>query len=75
MATVIRSGENGIADTDIDRLADGMKRLLADPMEARRLGQGGQRTALARFNIKRFAHDWDRAFNDMMRFRHERFVA
>jgi glycosyltransferase involved in cell wall biosynthesis len=75
MATVIRSGENGIADTDVDRLVEGMKRLLADPIEARRLGEAGQRTALARFNIERFAADWDRAFTDMMRFRHERFVA
>jgi glycosyltransferase involved in cell wall biosynthesis len=75
MATVIRDGENGIADTDVDRLAAGMKRLLADPLEARRLGEAGRRTAVARFNIERFAADWDRAFSDMMRFRHERFVA
>ena len=75
MATVIRSGENGIADTDVERLEAGMKRLLADPQEARRLGEAGQRTALERFGIERFAADWDRAFRDVTRFRHERFVA
>ena len=44
MSTVIRHGENGIIDTDLDRLVEGMKRLLADPVEARRLGEAGRRT-------------------------------
>jgi hypothetical protein len=39
-----------------------MRRLLADPAEARRLGEGARRTALARFNIERFVHDWCAAF-------------
>ena len=39
-----------------------MRALLDDPAEARRLGEGARRTALERFNIDRFARDWDEAF-------------
>jgi hypothetical protein len=35
-----------------------MKLLLADRNLARKLGAEGQRTALQRFNIERFARDW-----------------
>jgi hypothetical protein len=65
LATVIRNGENGIAHTDMDRLAEDMKRLLDDPALAARLGQAGRRSALERFSIERFSADWDRAFLDV----------
>lgn len=65
MATVIRDGENGLADTSIERLVDGMRRLLRDPAEARRLGEAGQRTARQRFNIWRFVSDWNAVFQEM----------
>jgi hypothetical protein len=39
-----------------------MRRLLADPDEARRLGEAARRTALARFNIERFVREWCAAF-------------
>lgn len=60
MATVVRDGENGIAATDPRQLIEGMRRLLEDPDEARRLGEGAKRTARERFAIERFVEDWDR---------------
>ena len=62
MSTVIENGVSGWIDTNVDRLIGHMQDLLADPEEARRLGEGARRTALERFSIERFAADWDRAF-------------
>ncbi len=42
-----------------------MRELLRDPVQARRLGDGARRRALERFNIRRFARDWDRAFEQV----------
>jgi glycosyltransferase involved in cell wall biosynthesis len=58
IVSVIRNGENGIADTRIDRLVQAMHRLLEAPDEARYLGAAGQRTASERFAIERFVADW-----------------
>ena len=60
MATVVEDGVNGYADTDPRRLVEGMRRLLEDPDEARRLGDGARRTAQRRFASERFVTDWDR---------------
>lgn len=60
MATVVEDGVNGYADTDPARLVEAMRRLLADPDEARRLGEGARATARRRFGIDRFVRDWDR---------------
>ena len=65
MSTVIRHGENGLIDTEPGRLVEGMKALIADPGEARRLGEAARRSAHARFDIARFAADWNRAFLDV----------
>lgn len=65
LATVIEDGVSGYVDTDVDRLVDSMCRLLADPIEARRLGEGARRCALERFSIDRFARDWERAFAEV----------
>lgn len=65
LATVIEDGVSGVVDTDLDRLVDAMERLLADPAEARRLGEGARRRALERFSIDRFARDWERAFAEV----------
>jgi hypothetical protein len=62
MATVIDNGISGFADTDVDKLIAHMHRLLADPLEARELGENARRYALERFSIRRFADDWDAAF-------------
>ncbi|MBF6599138.1 MAG: glycosyltransferase family 4 protein [Dehalococcoidia bacterium] len=62
MATVIENGVSGYVDTDARRLIAVMQDLLRDPAEARRLGEGARRLAEQRFNIRRFAGDWDDAF-------------
>jgi hypothetical protein len=61
MATTIENGVSGYVETDIQRLIGRMHELLADPLEARRLGEGARRVARARFTIERFARDWDAA--------------
>lgn len=62
MATVVENGASGYVDTDPLGLVKYMQGLLAAPAEARRLGHGARRYAHARFNIVRFAHDWEEAF-------------
>ena len=65
LVTVIRDGHNGLIDTRVDRLVDGMARLLRDPAEARALGEAGRRTAFERFHIDRFVADWCRVLADV----------
>lgn len=62
MATAVQNGVNGYVDTDPARLVRHMRRLLADPDEARALSEGARRIAYARFGIRRFAEDWSRVF-------------
>ncbi len=62
MATVVENGVSGYVDTDVRKLVDAMRWLLADPEGARRLGEGARRRARDRFGIERFAGDWDRTF-------------
>lgn len=58
LATVIRNGENGYIHTDVDYLVDRMRYLIDNPLRARRMGEAGRRTAVERFNIRRFSQDW-----------------
>ena len=62
MATVIENGVSGYIDTNVATLIGRMRDLLRDPGEARRLGDGARRVALDRFNIERFARDWEATF-------------
>jgi glycosyltransferase involved in cell wall biosynthesis len=75
MATVIKDGVNGFADTNVDALLPRMKFLLQNPQEARRLGEQSRKTALERFGIERFVADWNDAFRQVTGSGHERFVA
>lgn len=59
LVTVIDNGVNGFIETDPTRLLEPMRMLLADPGEARRIGRAGQRVAQERFDIRRFARDWE----------------
>jgi glycosyltransferase involved in cell wall biosynthesis len=63
MATAIENGVSGYVDTDPTRLIEPMRELLADPDEARRLGEGARRRALERFHIERFVRDWEETFS------------
>ncbi|GAA4323675.1 glycosyltransferase family 4 protein [Pigmentiphaga soli] len=58
LATVIDNGVNGYVDTRLDRLADAMQELLADPELARDWGEAGRLYAMERFGIERFVDDW-----------------
>jgi len=62
MVTAVENGVSGYVETDVGHLIGHMKRLLADPAEARRLGEGARRRARERFAIGRFARDWDETF-------------
>jgi len=61
MASLIRNGVNGFADTRPSALLTAMRALLDDPGLARRIGAEGQRTARERFAIERFVADWNDA--------------
>lgn len=61
LTTVVENGVSGYVDTDVDRLIAVMQRLLRDPAEASRLGEGARRVARARFHIQRFIRDWNAA--------------
>jgi glycosyltransferase involved in cell wall biosynthesis len=67
MATTIEHGRSGCVATDVARLVDSMRMLLADRAEARRLGEGARRAALDRFHIDRFARDWRDVFETVAR--------
>jgi hypothetical protein len=65
MATAIQNGVTGIVDTRLDRLIVGMRDLIEDPAEARRLGTNAREYARERFGLERFVADWLRAFADV----------
>ena len=58
MATAVRNGVNGYVETDPDRLAVHLRRLLTDHDEAAALSQGARAVARERFGIDRFVRDW-----------------
>jgi hypothetical protein len=62
MVTVVENGVSGHLDTDPEKLVARMRELLRDPREARRLGDGARRRAVERFDVRRFARDWEAAF-------------
>jgi glycosyltransferase involved in cell wall biosynthesis len=59
LATVIRNGESGVIDTNVEALIGSMHQLIRDPREARRLGEGARQVARDRFHIDRFVRDWN----------------
>ena len=62
LVTVIENGNSGFIDTDVQRLIDPMRMLLSDPEQARRIGAAGRKVAQERFDIRRFARDWEQTF-------------
>jgi len=63
LATVIRSGHNGLIDNRPDSLVLSMKELLRNKRAARSLGEAGRQTAHERFHIDRFIMDWQRVLS------------
>ena len=62
LPTVIEDGVSGYVSCDVELLVERMRRLLADPVEAHRLGANARAVARARFGFDRFARDWNAAF-------------
>ncbi len=69
LVTVIKDGENGFIDTNVDNLVRRMRLLLSDPEEACRIGYAGRRTVRERFSLERFAADWKVAFEEALKLR------
>jgi glycosyltransferase involved in cell wall biosynthesis len=49
----------GVVSTRLDVLQDALRRLIADPDEARETGARAREAALARYGLERFLADWD----------------
>jgi hypothetical protein len=62
LPAVIEHGVSGYISCDVSKLIDAMRFLLANPGEARRLGENARAVAVERFGLARFIHDWNEAF-------------
>jgi len=65
-ATVIRDGASGFIDTNISRLIDNMKRLIAEPALAKQMGDNARQLALEKFEIGRFTSEWKELFQQVI---------
>jgi glycosyltransferase involved in cell wall biosynthesis len=66
MAVTVKNDFSGYIHTNVDLLIDKMKMLLNNPEKALQLGRGARETALEKFNIERFKHDWQATFQSMV---------
>jgi glycosyltransferase involved in cell wall biosynthesis len=57
----------GVVSTNVDVLANTLRRLIADPEEAREMGESARRIALGRFGLGRFLEDWDHILTEVAR--------
>jgi glycosyltransferase involved in cell wall biosynthesis len=62
MVTVVENGVSGYISTNIEDLIFGMRQLLNNQTHAQKLSKGALEKAHKRFNIERFAYDWDKIF-------------
>jgi hypothetical protein len=62
LPAVIRNGETGFISCDPEELVEHMRYLLANPADARRLGDNARQLAAERFGLTRFCRDWSSAF-------------
>ncbi|CAG5067589.1 hypothetical protein DYBT9623_00310 [Dyadobacter sp. CECT 9623] len=62
--TVIENGRSGFIDTNIEKLIENMNALIADPFLAQKMGQQAKQVALEKFDIRRFASDWETVFRE-----------
>ena len=59
--------EAGVVSTRLEVLTDAVRRYVADPTEARRVGKAGREAALARYGLDRFLDDWNRLLREVTR--------
>jgi hypothetical protein len=57
----------GVVSTKVDVLAGTMRRLIADPDEARERGAAARAAALERYGLERFLADWDEVLEEVAR--------
>jgi hypothetical protein len=67
--TVIRNGETGFISCRLDELIERMRFLLANSVEARRMGDRARRLAETRFGFDRFSRAWQAAFERALELR------
>lgn len=65
LSTVIDDGVSGFVHTDPSYLVEKMRMLLDDQELAEKIGQAGKNTAIKRFNIDRFVHEWESLFTQV----------
>jgi glycosyltransferase involved in cell wall biosynthesis len=59
--------EAGVVSTDLEVLGRAVRRLAADPDEARAMGRAARAAAIARYSASRFLADWDRLLDEVTR--------
>ena len=64
LSAVIVNGYSGFIHTDVNYLIGKMNLLISDPELAKEIGANGREVAIKRFNIDRFARDWEQLFNE-----------
>lgn len=57
--------EAGVISTSVDTLWDALHRLIADPEEARKMGEAARAAALGRYGLHRFLEDWDHVLEEV----------
>lgn len=66
---MIEHGVTGYVSCELDELVDHMEYLLAEPEVARTMGDRARLVAQERFNLRRFASDWNAAFRRALELR------
>jgi hypothetical protein len=56
----------GVVSTKVEVLHDALRRLIADPGEARERGRAARAAVLARYGLARFLADWDRLIAEVV---------
>jgi hypothetical protein len=64
LSSVLQNERSGFIHTDLNYLITKMKKLLNDKDLAVKIGSEGKRTAMERFNIKRFTEEWKSLFEN-----------
>jgi hypothetical protein len=64
-SVVLRDGETGFVDTDLDRLILGMGALLEDRSLAERMGAAARERARDLFDLDRFVLEWEQTFREV----------
>lgn len=67
LSTVIDNNVSGFIHTDPRYLIEKMQLMLNNHELAKKMGEEGKKTAMERFNIKRFVSDWELLFDEVTR--------